>query len=239
MAQAPLNRRRYRRAITYHIADASSRLMLLCTQEVERLHAECLELEKQVESLTDEVKRAWGAYQGIQERLTTQEAELSEEITALETSKIEENATLTAEVAELKDELEVSHNRFELLLEENKKMVKQFEDMKAASTSFAARENALMEELEEAKACSSSNAAVIREQLIAAEAAMEAMRSDHASWMLQSHKRQEQLEQSNAELAQSLTDTQRALIKIKNGDDRLERDQASSKEVEELRNKVS
>lgn len=151
---------------------------------------------------------------------------------------MEENASLTAEVAELKDEVEVSHNRFEFLLEENKKVMKQFEDMKVASATFLAREKALQEELEEAKACSSSNAAVIREQLIAAEAAMETMRTDHASWMLQSHKRQEKLEQSNAELAQSLTDSQRVLIKMKNGDDRLERDQASSKEVEDLRNKV-
>ena len=191
-----------------------------------------------MDSLTDEVKRAWGAYQGIQERLSAQEAELSEEISSLETAKAEENAALTAEVAELREELDISRNRFELLLAENKKVMERLEQLRIESEAFGAKEKALTEELEEARACSSSNAAVIREQLIAAEAAMEAMRADHAAWMLQSHKRQEQLEQSNAELASSLTESQRTVIKLKNGGEMSERDYASSKEVEELRKTV-
>jgi hypothetical protein len=43
--------------------------------------------------------------------------------------------------------------------------------------------------------------------------------------MLQSHRRQEQLEQSNAELATSLAESQRNLHKFKNGEERLGKDQ--------------
>lgn len=167
-----------------------------------------------------------------------QELQLTEEIAALETSKAEEHASLTASVVRLTEELEISQNRFDLLLTENKKIMQDLEGRKAQTEAFEAREKVLMVELEEAKACSSSNAAVIREQLIAAEAAMETMRADHSSWMLQSHKRQEQLEQSNAELASSLTEAQRTIIKLRNGDDRLERDHATMREVEDLRKAV-
>lgn len=205
---------------------------------MERLHAECLELEKQVESLTDEVKRAWGAYKGIQEKMVAQEAELNEEISALENSRESDNASLIQEVTALKTELEVSKNRFDLLLDENKKVIRASEDMKKQADAFLTKEASLLAELAEAKACSSSNAAIIREQLIIAESSIEIMRKDHSAWMLQNHKRQEQLEQSNAELAKSLAESQRNFIRLKNGEEQQGKDFAVAKELEDLRNTV-
>ena len=198
-----------------------------------------MELERQVESLTDEVKRAWGAYQSIQEKMVSQEAELTDEIQSLERSKVDENAMLIAEVAHLKGELDVSRNRFDLLLAENKDAINHRDEMKKQAAEFEEKEQSLMAELTEAKACSSANAAATREQLIAAEDTIEAMRKDHASWMLQSHKRQDQLEQSNAELAASVTDLQRKLIKAQSGSDQAERDYSAMLEIEELRKTVS
>lgn len=202
------------------------------------MHAECLDLERQVESLKEEVKRAWEAYRTVHERLTSQETELSQEISSLEEAKDAETKSLSDEITRLNNELEISHNRFDLLLSENKSIVSRSEELAREADSYHVREVALMEELAEAKACSSSNAAVTREQLLAAEATIEVMRKDHAAWMLQSHQRQEQLEQSNLELANSLTDAQRTIMKLKNSDEILRREHQNITEIEELRKQV-
>ena len=139
---------------------------------------------------------------------------------------------------QLRDELDVFRNRFDLLLAENKIVTIRCADLMKDASTFKGKEAMLTAELEEARACSSSNAAVIREQLIVAEATIEVLRKDHASWMLQSHKRQEQLEQSNAELAATLTECQRNIIKLKSGGDRTEKDNALLKEVKEIREQL-
>ena len=202
------------------------------------LNAECLELEKQCESLKEEVKRAWDAYKSSQERAAARESELQDEVILLEKEKAAETQQLTSQLMKSKEEGDVANRRFELLLQENKEIVKKWEDVEQRALQWQSLETSLMQELEEARACSSSNVITLRDNLRAAEITIENLRQDHATVFKQSHQRLEQLQAANLELGNSCAEAQRTIEKLRSGGERAERDDLNSREIAELRIQV-
>ncbi len=117
-------------------------------------------------------------------------------------------------------------------------MVRKCQEIERGALEWQSKEANILEELNDARACASTNVAPMRERIRSLEQQIEVMRNDHASLMQQSHLRQEQLEASNQELGSSLAEAQRALEKMKSGADRADRNSASTRELEDLRQQV-
>ena len=191
-----------------------------------------------MDSLKDEVKRAWEAYKTVQEKAALKESDFTDELATVESARVEEKQLLVVQVNKMREDLDISNRRFELLLQENKEIIIKYEDLEKSTNEWQTRENTLMLQLEEARACSSSNAAIIREELRQTQTAMEVMRKDHASWMLQNHSRQEELEQSNLELGNSLAEAERLINRLKSNSNS-EKELLADQECSDLRKQVT
>ena len=156
----------------------------------------------------------------------------------LEKERASERQQLLSQVSKTKEESDIAIKRFDLLLEENRNLVRKCQEIEHGALDWQSKEAKILEELNEARACASNNVAPMRERIRSLEQQIEVMRKDHTSLLQQSHMRQDQLEASNQELGSSLADAQRALEKMKSGADRADRNSASTREMEDLRQQV-
>jgi hypothetical protein len=74
--------------------------------EIEKLNAECLELEDQCSSLTKEAKEAWESYRISQERAAAREAELLDEVKEIQKAKAAEKQQIVAQITKSQNEIE-------------------------------------------------------------------------------------------------------------------------------------
>ena len=70
-------------------------------EEIEHLHAECLELEEVINGLKKEVAEAWSTYQTSQEKAALRESELADEIKALKQAKQTDKTQFAAQMSAL------------------------------------------------------------------------------------------------------------------------------------------
>jgi len=219
-------------------SSSSSSSSLVVDAEIERLNGECLELEEQAASLKTEVQEAWNTYQAAQEKAAAREAELQEEIRALQKAKKTDKQQMLAQLTTLGNDRDEALRGMRAAQAERQEALDMLENERSRGEEWLQREKELLSELSEARAGSIQGVQGLRDELRAAAALSDQLRSEHASLLRQSQKRQAELEEANAELVQGLADKQRELLRTKAALEAGGRDEASAREVESLQSQA-
>ena len=219
-------------------SSSSSSTSVVVDAEIERLNGECLELEEQAASLKTEVQEAWNTYQAAQEKAAAREAELQEEIRALQKAKKTDKQQMLAQLTTLDNDREEALRGMRAAQAERQEVLDMLENERSRGEDWLQREKELLSELSEARAGSIQGVQGLRDELRAAAALSDQLRSEHASLLRQSQKRQAELEEANAELVQGLADKQRELLRTKAALEAGGRDEASAREVESLQSQA-
>jgi predicted nucleic acid-binding Zn-ribbon protein len=198
-------------------ADGSSKgvVDVTTTNEIDRLNAECLELEDQVASLKKEVQEAWDSYKVAQERAALREAELQDELKQVQKAKHTDKQSLLSQMGKVGEEVDGAVKQMRAMQAERDSLQGQLRQMMDANAQWAAKEAALEGQLAEARAGSMQGAQGLREEMRAIVSSSEQMRSEHASLLRQSQVRQAELEQANVELTIGITEKQREISRLK------------------------
>lgn len=204
-------------------------------QEIEKLNAECLELEDQCSALKTEVREAWDNYKIAQERSAAREAELLDEIKQLQKAKLVDKQQMLGHVSKVQGDVDDMVRQLKALEEERDGLLQRLEEVDAMEAMWQAKEAELMEELAQARASSVQGVHSLREELRAAIAASEQLRTDQASLMRSSQVRQAELEAINSELSSSLTDKQREISRLQQQLHQSGKDDFSFREMDGLR----
>lgn len=219
-------------------SSSSSSTSVVVDAEIERLNGECLELEEQAASLKTEVQEAWNTYQAAQEKAAAREAELQEEIRALQKAKKTDKQQMLAQLTTLDNDREEALRGMRAAQAERQEALDMLENERSRGEDWLQREKELLSELSEARAGSIQGVQGLRDELRAAAALSDQLRSEHASLLRQSQKRQAELEEANAELVQGLAEKQRELLRAKAALEAGGRDEASAREVESLQSQA-
>jgi len=168
--------------------------------EIERLNAECLDLEDQVNALRAEAHAAWAEYQKAQGHAAAREEEHRQELGAAAKQ-------VACDKTALKDA---------------QKALQEAQDMLSAGGSDAAdeemrqqwqvRETQLLTEVATLRAGSAQGTDSLQSDLRAAVEGAERLRLEHATLVRQSQRRQADLEKANAELSAGMADAQKDLL---------------------------
>ena len=198
------------------------------TSEIDRLNAECLELEDQVSSLKKEVQEAWDSYKAAQERAALREAELLDELKQIQKAKHTDKQSLLSQMGKVGEEVDEAVKQMRSMQAERDALQSQLRSMMDASAQRAAKEAALEGQLAEARAGSIQGAQGLREEMRSIVSASEQMRTEHASLLRQSQVRQAELEQTNVELTIGITEKQREITRLKLSLERAGKEDAES-----------
>jgi len=204
-------------------------------QEIEKLNAECLELEDQCSALKTEVREAWDNYKIAQERSVARETELLDEIKQLQKAKLVDKQQMLGHVSKVQGDVDEMVKQLKTLEDERDGLLQRLEEVDALEAAWQTKEAELMEELEEARASSVQGVHSLREELRAAVVSSEQLRTDQASLMRSSQMRQAELEAINSELSSSLTEKQRELSRLQQQLQQTGRDDFSFREMDGLR----
>lgn len=202
--------------------------------EIERLNAECLELEDNVASLKTEVQEAWNSYQAAQEKAAARETELQEEIRALQKAKKTDKQQILAHITSLGNDRDEALRSLRAAQAERQDALDMLESARSHEREWQEREAALLTELNEARAGSVQGVQGLRDELRSAAALTEQLRNEHASLLRQSQARQAELEGANTELVQGLADKQRELSRARSLLEAGARDDSNAQEIELL-----
>jgi len=207
-------------------------------KEIERLNAECLDLEGQIEHLKGEVVEAWEAYKTAQEKAAAREEELQDEIKEIERAKSTDRQAVTSRLTELESTVAARDALIETLKGEVGTLRSRVTTLDNLQKEWSVREATLLEDLQEARLNSSQNMKGVREELRAAELSAETLRTEHAAWMRQAHRRQEELEKANSELTETIMQREREIMRLQNLSGTSEGDEELVREVEMYRRQV-
>ena len=211
------------------------------SDEIDRLNAECLELEDQVASLKKEVQEAWDSYKVAQERAALREAELMDELKAVQKAKQTDKQSLLSQMGKVGEEVDEAVKQMRAMQTERDTLQAQLRAAMDAAAKWAAKEAALEGQLAEARAGSIQGAQGLREEMRAIVASSELVRQEHASLMRQSQVRQAELEQANVELTINITERQREVTRLKLALERAGREDGETavREVDGLRQQMA
>ena len=199
-------------------ADGSGSIVVVdksTSNEIDRLNAECLELEDQVASLKKEVQEAWDSYKVAQEKAAIREAELQDELKQVQKAKQTDKQSLLSQMGKVGEEVDEAVKQMRSMQAERDSLQGQLRQMMDANSHRAAKEAALEGQLAEARAGSIQGAQGLREEMRAIVSSSEQMRQEHASLVRQSQVRQAELEQANVELTIGITEKQREVTRLK------------------------
>jgi chromosome segregation ATPase len=82
------------------------RELKLKDKEIDRLNAECLELEDQVSAVKKEVESAWKAYKTSQEQAAERESDLQDEMRQIQKAKQTDKEQLAVQISDAAKEVE-------------------------------------------------------------------------------------------------------------------------------------
>lgn len=207
--------------------------------EIERLNSECLDLENQVAGLKTEVQEAWNSYQAAQERAAAREAELQEEVRAVQKAKKTDKQQMLTQLTTLGNDRDEALKAMRAAQAERQELADLVAADRAHQEERHSREAALLDELNEARAGSIQGVAGLRDELRAAVVLTETVRAEHASLMRQTQTRQAELEEANAELVQGIAQKQRELARVKSALEKGHANDSNSKEMDLLMQQVS
>ena len=159
--------------------------------EIERLNAECLELEDEITGLKAEASSAWAAYKRVQETANVNESEIKKEKDAAEA------------------ELESMQQEIDDALKAQKAAEAQIENAESIIASLEEANKQQQEEVNRLKANSSGSEETLRVDLRKAVESSERLRLEHATLTSQAQRRQAALEATNTQLSASLAEAKR------------------------------
>lgn len=209
--------------------------MVFVEKEIERLNAECLELEDQCTSLKTEVKEAWESYRLTQEKFAIREAELQDEIKQLQKAKTTDKQQLQIQMARMNEEVGDTIKLKKTVEVERDELLERIKRIEAASGDWIALQATLEADLVEARAGSIQGVEILRAELKAAESTAANLRTEHAALLHHSHIRQAELERDIAIMSTSLADKEKELQQHLHQSGR---DDISSREMDVLRSQV-
>lgn len=202
------------------LSDAAASSSTTESNEIERLNAECLDLEDQVGALRTEAQAAWTAYQRAQEQATAREGELLQEL-----------QVATQHAAGDKAALEDSQKALQKAQASLSAGGSAGEEMRQQ---WAVRETELVKEVETLRAGSAQGVESLQSDLRAAVEGADRLRLEHATLVRQSQRRQADLEKANAEMSAGLADTQKQLYQLQQHSSIVARAGSSTAAQEEL-----
>ena len=216
------------------------KLLRTKNEEIERLNAECLELEDQVGALRKEVESAWQTYKQSQELAAERESDLQDEIKLVQKAKQTDKQQLSIQMGDASRELDDTRNLLKNMQADKDVLQSKIDEMVAFSNEWSAREAALQLEVDEARKMSFSGASGLQEQLRVSEETIERLRTDHSALYSKSQSRVRELESVNAELTECLTEKQRELDRLLKALSHAGSEEASSvgREVDGLRQQL-
>jgi hypothetical protein len=97
---------------------------------------------------------------------------------------------------------------------EKEAAISECQQKETAFGNWKVQEQSLVDALEEAKANSSQNVSGLREELRVAQSIVEQLRSEQTGLLKQTHIRQSQLEEMNANLVNEVSSKQKEIIKL-------------------------
>jgi len=202
------------------LSDAAASSSTTESNEIERLNAECLDLEDQVGALRTEAQAAWTAYQRAQELATAREGEFRKELQVATQQAAGDKAAL----------------------QDSQKALQKAQDSLSAGGSvgeemrqqWAVREMELLKEVETLRAGSAQGVESLQSDLRTAVEGADRLRLEHATLVRQSQRRQADLEKANAEMSAGLADTQKQLHQLQQHSSIVARAGSSTAANEEL-----
>ena len=120
-------------------------------KEIERLNAECLDLEDQVVSLQKEVESAWQTYKQSQEAAAERESDLQDEIKQVQRAKQTDKQQLNVQMTDASRELEESRALLQKHQSDKEELQMKIDEMVEYSQEWTKREATLLKEIDDAK----------------------------------------------------------------------------------------
>lgn len=120
-------------------------------KEIERLNAECLDLEDQVASLKKEVESAWQTYKQSQEVAAERESDLQDEIKQVQRAKQTDKQQLSVQMTDASRELEEYRALLQKHQNDKDELQLKIDEMVGYSQEWTVREAALLKDVEDAK----------------------------------------------------------------------------------------
>ena len=207
-------------------------------QEIEKLNAECLELEDKCASLTKEAKEAWESYRISQERAAAREAELLDEVKDIQKAKAAEKQQIVGQISKSQNEMENLIKQINTLQNENSSLLEKLDEMEANEDIWKTEQTKLEEDLFQARSGSVQGVQSLRDELAQALSTADQLRSDYATLTKLSQIRQQELEQQTQELEKSLTEKDREIAKVNIKIQQYDRNNPNTKEIDELNRKI-
>jgi chromosome segregation ATPase len=206
--------------------------------EIEKLNAECLELEDKCASLTKEAKEAWESYRISQERAAAREAELLDEVKDIQKAKAAEKQQIVGQISKSQNEMETLIKQINTLQDEKNGILEKLDEMEANEELWRKEKTSLEEDLFQARSGSVQGVQSLRDELSQALSTADQLRSDYATLTKLSQIRQQELEQQNQELERSLTEKDREIAKVNMKIQQYDKNNPNTKEIDELNRKI-
>ena len=206
--------------------------------EIEKLNAECLELEDKCASLTKEAKEAWESYRISQERAAARETELLDEVKEIQRAKAAEKQQIVGQISKSQTEMESLIKQINTLQDEKNSILAKLDEMDANEKLWMTEKVILEEDLFQARSGSVQGVQSLRDELSQALSTADQLRSDYATLTKLSQIRQQELEQQNQELERSLTEKDREIAKVNIKIQQYDRNNPNTKEIDELNKKI-
>lgn len=105
------------------------RTIKLKDKEIDRLNAECLELEDQVSALKKEVESAWKAYKTSQEQAADRESDLQDEVRQVQKAKQTDKEQLALQITDAAREVEDISKQLRTAIAEKNELQEKIDEM--------------------------------------------------------------------------------------------------------------
>lgn len=160
------------------------------------------------------MREAWDNYKVAQDRAAFREAELQDEMKALQKAKLQEKQQMVAQLAKMSEEVAGSVKQVQAAQQERDAVQLQLEAVEEDLRGWRGKVQQLEQELLDARNHTVQGVQTLREELQQALASADQMRRDHAAVTRASQQRQAELEKENLELATSLSEKQKEVNRL-------------------------